>query len=104
MAVYGHIGEYVECLEQYFIASLIDCATQKRAIFLTVCGLQTYSLLQNLLLPEKPSDKTFADLTALMKVYFNLKLLVIAKLYKFSQRQQKAGETVKEFIPALQFW
>lgn len=63
--------------------------------------VRKHSLLRNLLLPEKPSDKTFADLTALMKTYFNPKPLVIAERYKFSQRQQKAGETVKEFVAAL---
>ena len=97
MAAYGHIDEYrlgqdwedyFERLEQYFIANSIDGAARKRAIFLTVCGSQTYSLLRNLLSPEKPSDKTFADLTVLMKTYFNPKPLVIAERYKFSQRQQ----------------
>ena len=51
MAAYGHIDEYRlgqdwdECvarLEQYFIAKSIDCAAQKRAVFLTVCGSRIY--------------------------------------------------------------
>ena len=50
MAAYEHIDEYrlgqdwdeyVEHLEQYFIANSADGANQKRAIFLTVCGSQT---------------------------------------------------------------
>ena len=60
---------YTERLEQYFTANGIatDAAEQRRAILLSVCGPATYQLIRNLVAPAKPTDKTFAQLVALVK-------------------------------------
>ena len=78
---HGSIGEfdpgredwvsYTERLEEYFTANGIandDAAADKRrAILLSVCGATTYQLIRNLLAPEKPSTKSFAQLVKLVK-------------------------------------
>ena len=62
-----HVGdwnEYVERLEQYFIANDIEDDKKKTAIFLTIIGAETYSLLRNLLAPRKLSTQSFTDLVS----------------------------------------
>ena len=54
---HGDWSEYVERLEQYFLANDIADEEKQTAVFLTVIGSDTYSLLRNLLTPEKPSQK-----------------------------------------------
>ena len=58
----NNFEEYVERLEEYFLANEIDDNDKKRSIFLTVCGEKTYSLLRNLCVPDKPNTKTFDEL------------------------------------------
>ena len=45
------INEYIERLEQYFIANDVTEDKKKSAIFLTVIGADTYTLLRNLVAP-----------------------------------------------------
>ena len=66
MALYGIVGEfkeseeswiqYVERLEQYFLANEITDGKKQRAILLSVCGSKTYGLLRDILQPKKPAD------------------------------------------------
>ena len=39
----------------------------KKAIFLSSVGAETYKLLKSLLVPSKPSDKTFQELVRMIK-------------------------------------
>ena len=65
-SLYGTVGpfndeeetwtQYVERLEQYFIANEVEDDKKQRAIFLSVCGPKTYALLRDLLPPKKPSE------------------------------------------------
>ena len=58
---------YSERLEQYFVANDVDEAAKKRAILLSVCGASTYKLIRSLVAPDKPTDKSFEDLVALLQ-------------------------------------
>ena len=53
---------YQEQLEQYFVANGVTRDEKKRAILLSVCGEKTYRVLRNLMTPDKPADKGFAEL------------------------------------------
>ena len=75
MATHGSIGEYnstredwlsyTERLIQYFVANGIsEEGDKRRAILLSSCGAATYQLIHNLVAPDKPMDKTFAELVA----------------------------------------
>ena len=77
----GNWVEYMEVLEQYFIANSIEDAGKKKGIFLTVIGSETYRLLRNLLAPTKPADKTLGQLVEALKNHLNPKPLVIAERY-----------------------
>ena len=87
---------YIERLEQYFIANDITSATKKVAVLLTVVGPKTYGLIRDLLAPEKPADKAYTEIVAVMKQHLNPK-----PCYKFHQRVQKEGESVACYFSSL---
>ena len=61
--------QYVERLGHFFEANEItgaDNATKRRSTFLSVIGPRPYKLLRSLLTPDKPSGKTFEELTVLL--------------------------------------
>ena len=84
--------QYEERLQQYFQANGLE-EDKKRAVFLTVIGAQTYSLLSSLVAPDKPSTKTYEDLTTVLKNHLKPKTLVIAERFKFHKRNQGENET-----------
>ena len=81
MAVkHGTVGEfnsdqedrvsYTERLVQYFIANSISeegNTLARRAILLSSCGAPTYQLIRNLVAPDKPTDKSFTEMVALVR-------------------------------------
>ena len=95
------ICEYIERLDQYFFANDINDAKKKTAIFLTVIGNDTYSLLRNLLAPVSPSTKTVEELFEILKEHLKPQPIVIAGRYKFYCRDQKENETVSDYIAVL---
>ena len=94
---------YTERLEQYFTANDIKAeeADKRRAILLSVCGASTYQLIRNLLTPAKPTDKTFAQLVALVKDHHEPPPSAIVQRKNFNTRVRKAGESISEFIANL---
>ena len=94
------ISAYIERVEVFFAAN--DVKEEKRvAVFLSVVGAPTFSLLRNLLAPEKPTDKTLRDLTAALITYYEPKPLVIAQRFHFHRRDQQPSETIAEYVAAL---
>jgi hypothetical protein len=97
----NNFEEYVQRLEEYFLANEIDDNDKKRSIFLTVCGEKTYSLLRNLCAPDKPNTKTFDELKEFLTGYLKPKPLIIAERYKFHQRKQESHEKVRDYLVDL---
>ena len=86
--------QYAERLEQYFAANAITDGEKKRAVFLTVIGKETYSLLSNLLAPDKPATKPYEELVTTVKNHVMPKPLVVAERFRFHQRRQGENESV----------
>ena len=112
MAVYGvvdqydlngkeKITEYVERLEQYFYANDIEDAKKQTAIFLTVVGAETYSLLRSLLSPTSPHSKDYKTLAKTLTDHLLPTPILIAERHKFYSRNQEPGETLSEYIAHL---
>lgn len=59
--------EYVEVLAYFFVANGIVNERRKRAILLSSVGSRTYSLMRNLLSPDKPGSKSYKDLMDLLQ-------------------------------------
>ena len=112
----GDLDEYLERLEQYFVANSIGAlpvgmeenentvraAEQKKiATFLTLIGPETYKLLKNLLSPEIPATKRFDELTEILRRHLKPKKLVVAERFRFHKKTQKEGETIAVFETEL---
>ena len=96
------IGAYLEHVELYSQANGV--AERRRvAAFLSIIGGKNYTLLRNILSPEKPSEKSLEDLFASLKKHssFAPKRVVIAERFCFSRREQAVGETIAEYESEL---
>lgn len=91
----------MKCLSIFFEANQITYAGWKRAILLSSVGSKTYSLMRNLLSPDKPGDKSFTELTGLLQSHYNPKPSEIVQRFKFNSRTRAANETVTEYVAVL---
>lgn len=113
MAVFGSISEFIpgedweeycERLEQYFIANGIedtDHIERQRAVFLSVIGGRTYTLLKTLIAPAKPTNKSLEELKKVVKEHLSPKPVVIAERYRFWTGRQKSGQTISQYLTEL---
>ena len=111
MATYGKIGEfreseeswtqYIERLEQYFLANEVEDAGKQREILLSVCGSKTYALARDLLQPARPAEKTFKKIVETLEKHFSPKPSEIVERYKFHSRNRIDGKGVAAYVAAL---
>ena len=127
MATFGHIEPfsgvredfelYIERLEQYLVANDLDAIAlsedesnqsdvnsrdaKRRAILLSVIGPQTYSLLHNIMSPEKPATKTYSELVKKLRDHIVPKPTETVQRFKFHSRYRRTGETIADFVSEL---
>ena len=94
------ISAYLEFVELFFTANGIEEGKQL-PVLLTSIGRETYALLCNLLAPDKPSAKTFAQHKVALQCHFYPKPLVIVERFCFHRRCQQVGESIAEYITEL---
>jgi len=70
-------------------------------VFLSVIGGKNYTLLCNLLAPQKLSERTLADLADALKKHFRPNRIVIAERFRFHCHKQAARETVADYEAEL---
>ena len=110
MTSYGRIKEfrpeeetiesYLERIKLFFTAN--EIADEKKvAVFLSVIGSKTYTVLRSLVAPAKPSDKGFDVLCSELKKHFEPSKIVIAERFHFHRRSQGPEETISEFLAEL---
>ena len=76
---------------------------KKMAVFfLSMFRGKMYSLLQDLLAPEKPQDKLLPVLFQELKEHYKSQPLVIAESFYFHRRGQGANKSITEYIAELQ--
>jgi hypothetical protein len=90
---------YVERLEQYFVVNEIKVEKQVPTL-ITVMGAECYELLVNLCTPDKPTNKTFKQLTDILEQYLQPKPSILSERYKFRHRKQN-NETISEYVAVL---
>ncbi|KAJ8001021.1 hypothetical protein DPEC_G00186480 [Dallia pectoralis] len=93
--------ECVEVLGNVFVANEIEDGEKKRAILLSYVGSRTYSLMRNVLSPDKPGERSYGELTDLLQSHFNPKPSEIVQRFKFNSRKRAAKETVTEYVALL---
>ena len=65
------------------------------------CGAHTYQLIRNLVAPGKPTDKSFTEIVSLVKDHHQPRPSTIVQRYNFHTRNQKAGESISEYVAQL---
>ncbi len=93
--------QYKERLEQFFIANSITVNEKKRAVFLSVVGAETFKVLRSLVSPEKPGDKSLADLLQKLEDHFSPKPSEIVERFKFHTSFRKPGESMAAYLARL---
>ena len=93
---------YIERLQQYFVANDIKGDDRQRAVLLGVCGASTYQLIQSVVSPAKPTEKTFEQLVTRMKEHYFPKPSITMQRFAFNSRSHKQGESVTNFVSDLQ--
>ena len=74
---------------------------KQKAILLSECGVATYHLIKNFTAPDKPTDKSFADLVKLVGDHYSPIPSVIVERFRFNTRIRQPGESVATFIAEL---
>jgi len=87
-------------VELFFTANGIK-DEKKVAMLLSVIGPKIYALLRDLLAPDKPQDKSVADLFATLKKHYEPKPVIIAERFRFHRRDQASGESIAEYLAEL---
>ena len=94
----------MERLEQFFVANDVtgdDKVAKRRATFLSVVGHDAYNLLRSLIAPEKPTEKTFEQLVAVLTEHYSPKPTEVMQRFRFNSRARKEGKPVAEYVAEL---
>ncbi len=110
MTTYGKVEEYDESeewpqycerLENFFDANEVTDGGKKRAILLTVCGAKIYKLIKDLVSPQKPKDKSFEELTNLVKKHLNPAPSTIVARFKLNSCTRQLDESVSDYVAEI---
>ena len=93
--------QYVERLEHFFEANGVtgdDSMAKQHSTFLSVIGPAPYKLLRSLLSPERPNEKTFEELTAVLANHYSPPPSEVMQRYRFNSRSREPGESVATYM------
>ena len=96
------MSAYLERVEIFFQANSI-AENKQVGIFLSLIGAKTYGLLQDLVAPDKPNDKSLAELTKTLRTHFEPRPLIIAEWFYFNQHNQLPNESMRVLQITLQY-
>jgi len=94
------ITSYLERATLYFAANEVPGPKQV-AVLLSSIGVPTYALLSDLFGPDKPSSKTFKQISEALVNHYEPQRVIIAERFHFHKRDQAAGESIADFDAAL---
>ena len=94
------ITSYLEHASLYLAANEVPTSKQV-AVLLSSIGAPTYTLLSDLFVPEKPSSKTFEQISRVLVNHYEPQRIIIAERFHFYKRDQAAGESITNFDAAL---
>lgn len=93
-------SRWVQRLEGAF--SVFNVADEKKIHFiLHFMGQESFDLVCDKIAPTSPYEKTYKDITDLLKEHYDPAPLEIMENYRFHLRKQKEHENVQDFVSAL---
>ncbi|GBM67055.1 hypothetical protein AVEN_214385-1 [Araneus ventricosus] len=84
-------ASYLDRLKMFFTKNNVP-NDKKVPTMITLLSAKTYALLKNLLEPEKPKDKSFREMTAILEKQLNQKPLVFSKLSNSQAESSRRGD------------
>ena len=90
---------YFERFEQFTVINNIQRERQV-ACLLAVIGPSTYSVLRNLVYPDKPKDKSLQEISQVLEERFTEKKVEIAERFRFYTAMQES-ESIAQFVARL---
>ena len=110
MALFGHLGEYVEGKEDiasyiervklYFAANCVE-EDHEVSTFLSLIGVDAYGVLCNMLAPDPPKDKSFEALKEILTAHYSAKPILMAECFKFHCHNQLESKSIAQFVVEL---
>ncbi|KRY97756.1 hypothetical protein T11_8251, partial [Trichinella zimbabwensis] len=108
----GHIEEfdiskpkewtaYASRLIFFLEANNVTDPAKRRAVLLSSCGGPVFNLIQALISPANPNEKSFDEILFVLEEHFSPQPSEIAKRNAFYKRNQKVGESISDFVADL---
>ena len=88
-------------MNHYSVANDVTLEDKKRSILLSVCGLQTYKVIRNLVDDTKMNSTSYDEIVNVVKSYYDSMTSAIIQRYKFNTRMRAEGESVATYVAAL---
>ncbi|UYV80096.1 K02A2.6-like, partial [Cordylochernes scorpioides] len=92
---------YVERMIFFFLANGIEKITQKKAIFLTLIGPETYALARSLAAPKDLAHVNYEEILTILTGHFCPKPNVIVQRYHFNKHKRLLSEAALTFEKAM---
>lgn len=73
-----------------------------QSVLLHYMGSETYNILADNVSPDEPENQTYQQIVDVLGNYYDPEPLEMVELWKFRSRTQMEGESIAEFITALQ--
>ena len=87
----GDSDTYSERLEYYFEAKYIQDPRKKKAVLLSVTGVDAFSLLKDLVTPYNLKDKSYEELSQTLREHCNPTPSITVERFNFYMSHQWPG-------------
>lgn len=94
-------ASWIPRLKFYFEANDVKLEKKRRALFLTLCGPDTFDAACALVAPKTPGEVSFDDLVSLLKQHFEPTPSELYSRYVFQQRNQLPNESISNYVATL---
>jgi RNase H-like domain found in reverse transcriptase/Reverse transcriptase (RNA-dependent DNA polymerase)/Integrase zinc binding domain/Integrase core domain len=96
-------SNFLQRLDVYFGLRKIgdDRNAEKAQVFMNGLSPKIFRVLTSLTAPQLPKDKTFEELTTLLKAHLDPQSSDISEQHKFATRLQHEGESISSFVAEL---
>ncbi|KRY82815.1 Transposon Ty3-I Gag-Pol polyprotein [Trichinella pseudospiralis] len=92
---------YASRLTFFLEANNVTDSAKRRAVLLSSCGGAVFNLIQALISPANPNEKSFDEILFVLEEHFSRRPSEIVKRNAFYKRNQKIGESISDFVADL---
>ena len=96
-------GTYCRWFEQFLLANGVSeqDSVKRRAVFLSVIGAKSFTLLEDLLAPESVTEVTYTRLVETLKKHYEPESSVIVARFRFNSCYREENESVSAYVARL---